>query len=324
MAMTQWERISRSSGEMRRGASRSLRAIAVLLLLSASCGPVEVEPQAPELGVTTQEMISLNGLAMNGLAMNGLAMNGLAMNGLAMNGLAMNGLSNESFTSWFQSDPPLAETLMRYMVACALPYGQSRTYMDGGTTHTWYGWLGLAPDWANGAPATLAEQQVISACLAAHANKYGRRVLISVLGRDAHENSLPTFSWELQYFPEREACFFGNLFNGEGLYVGNDRGMLNERESTARACALSTSAEAAREACPPLIYIGSCQGACEKDSTTPSYVRCRYNGITYQPLTTRMRREDIYHCGDHTCQFTESCGSDRRYNSCKMDCGRCR
>ncbi|HEX5754236.1 MAG TPA: hypothetical protein VFZ09_49090 [Archangium sp.] len=42
-----------------------------------------------------------------------------------------------------------------------------------------------------------------------------------------------------------------------GVYVGNDRGMLNERESTARACALSSSAEAAREACPPLVYVGT-------------------------------------------------------------------
>jgi hypothetical protein len=245
------------------------------------------------------------------------------MNGLAMNGLAMNGLSSESFTSWFQSEPQQAEALMRYIVACALPYGQLRTYTYGDTTYTWYGWLGLTPDWANGTPATVTEQQLISACLAAHANKYGRRVLISVLGRNAQACPIPTLSWELQYFPEREACFFGNLFNDEGLYVGNDRGRLDERESTARACALSTGAEAARGACPPLVYIGSCQGACEKDSTNTYYERCRYNGTTYQPLTTRMRKEDIYRCGDHTCQFTESCGSDRRYDSCRMDCGRC-
>jgi hypothetical protein len=305
--------------------SRVLSCAAALLWLGAGtgCGPTGEPAETPELGTTAQDLAGLNGLAFNGLAFNGLAFNGLAFNGLAFNGLAFNGLSTQAFSNWFQLDPQLANMVMKYTVACAVPAGQSRTYTHGGTTYTWYGLFGLAPDWANGSPASRAEQQIVSACLAAHGNKYGQHVLISVQGRSARGQPIPTPFWELSAFPEREACFFGNFFTGEGLYVGSDRGMISERESTARACALSTTAQAARDACPPLVYVGSCQNNCKKDPTNTYYVSCSYNGTTYLPITTRMRTQDIYFCGDGTCQFTESCGTGRQYNNCGLDCGPC-
>ncbi len=302
-----------------RNPARLCIAAVLWLWAGAGCGPIQEEPESPEPGTTDQEL-----LIHNGLAFNGLAFNGLAFNGLAFNGLAFNGLSSAAFTSWFQSNPELANMVMKYTVSCAVPAGQVRTYTHGGTTYKWYGSLGLAPGWANGSPATVAEQQIVSACLAAHGNKYGRSVLISLLGRSAQGQPIPTSSWELNAFPEREACFFGNLFTQEGIFVGNDRGMLNERESTARACALSSNASDARDACPPLVYIGSCQAVCTQDATHTSYVSCRYNGITYQPITTRMRDQDIYRCGDGVCQFTESCGNGLQYDNCLLDCGDCR
>ncbi|HZH16689.1 MAG TPA: hypothetical protein VE057_20210 [Archangium sp.] len=43
----------------------------------------------------------------------------------------------------------------------------------------------MAPAWSNGSPVALEEQQVVSACLGALVNKYGRSVLISILGSTA-------------------------------------------------------------------------------------------------------------------------------------------
>ncbi|MGZ3457508.1 MAG: hypothetical protein ACXU86_03280, partial [Archangium sp.] len=120
----------------------------------------------------------------NGLSFNGLAFNGLAFNGLAFNGLSFNGLSNSAFNSWFQSNPSLASQVMKYVVACAVPQGQTRTYTNPASqiTYTWTGLFGLAPAWANGSPASVAEQQLVSGCLAAHANEYGVHINISVMG----------------------------------------------------------------------------------------------------------------------------------------------
>ncbi|HSP78069.1 MAG TPA: hypothetical protein VLQ93_06045, partial [Myxococcaceae bacterium] len=156
-------------------------------------------------------------MSLNGLSLNGLSLNGLSLNGLSLNGLSLNGLSTQEFSEWFNQDASAHEQLMRYMVLCAVPAGESRTYTNPATglTHAWEGSLGLAPDWAGGTPATELEQQVVSGCLAAHANSYGLHVSISVLGRGADGVGIPLAPGELDTYAVKESCFFGNVFQGE-------------------------------------------------------------------------------------------------------------
>ncbi len=299
--------------------SLRLSSTATLLLwLTAACGPIEA-PGPSEPGTQTRALASTNGLAFNGLAFNGLAFNGLAFNGLSTQALS----GNIKLSSWFQENPALANMVMTYVVRCAVPAGQVRTYSHAGVTYTWPGSLGLAPDWANGKRPTVAEQQLVSACLAAHGNKYGVTIPLSVLGLNARKQVIPYTGSELETFNEREACFFGNLFAQEGVFVGNDRFNLDERESTARACALTDTADAVRNACPPLIFTGTCQSHCTLDASRLYYTRCTINGTHYLPITTRMRGADIYQCGDGTCQFTETCGTGHQYDNCGTDCGAC-
>ena len=216
-----------------------------ILLLGAGCG-VSAEPGAPVLqdlspprtGTVEQSLESANGLSLNGLSFNGLS-----FNGLSFNGLSFNGLSSSAFVSWFREDPVLADRVMQYVVHCAVPEGQQRTYADAttGQSHTWSGGLGLAPAWAEGEPATRVEEQVVSACLTAHANKYGMRVPISVLGLRADGLAIPFTEEEAKQYKWKESCFFGNLFNGEGAFVGRDKGRLKPRESSSRACSVKAS-----------------------------------------------------------------------------------
>jgi hypothetical protein len=286
----------------------------LVLALAAGCGPVEAGgPPPQDVGGIIQDLEDDNGLTANGLTANGLAFNGLAFNGLAFNGLA-----SSTFSSWFQDSPLLSGLFMKYLVRCAVPAGQSRTYWDGSSFYTWYGSLGLAPTWSGGAPATLAEQQAVTACLAALTNKYGRTVTLSVLGANPQGQVIPYTSSELADFPLREACFFGNVFNGEGLFVGNDQAPLAPGQSSLRACALTSST-----ACPPLTHIGSCQSSCTLDSTGTYYTQCTRNGVTYRPITTRIRPQEVFTCGDGICQPTESCGKGNRADDCGLDCGPC-
>ncbi len=294
-------------------------AFALLLTLLVGCGPVEEGTASPkDLGGTDQALGDDNGLAMNGLAMNGLA-----FNGLAFNGLAFNGLSSSSFSSWFQQNPSLSSRIMNYVVRCAVPAGQSRTYSDGTTTYTWYGNLGLAPDWSSGAPASLEEQRLVTACLGAHANKYGKTVAISLLGTTAQGQPIPYTSSELADFSQREACFFGNLFNDEGLFVGNDQPLLPVSKSSLRACALASGNSATSSACPPLVHVGSCATSCQLDATGTWYMQCTRNGIAYRPITSRIRTQEIVTCGDGVCQPSEVCGKGNRADDCGVDCGAC-
>jgi hypothetical protein len=297
---------------------KALLATALGLTSLVGCSPTEpLEPQQP--GHQSQQL-----LGDNGLSVNGLSVNGLSVNGLSVNGLSVNGLSSLSFGLWFQKNPPLADEVMRYVVRCALPAGQTLSYLDllSLKRYTWTGVLGLAPGWASGLPATLAEQQVITACLAAHTNKYQQHVSFSVLGRTADGQRIPFTQAELSEYSQQEGCFFGNLFRDEGFYVGGLR-LLDEQESTTRACALSPMTDDGLSNCPPMRHIGKCTERCRLDATQQFYEECTYNGTTYRPLTTRLRPEDVYSCGDGVCQLSESCGTSNQYYNCGLDCGPC-
>jgi hypothetical protein len=309
----------------------SWMATLALLMGTVACGTME-DGSAPVEGLRTQQQavetvngLTLNGLTLNGLTLNGLTLNGLTLNGLTLNGLTVNGLESEDFSSWFARDAAVNARIMAYVVRCAVPAGEQRGYQDPstGTSYTWDGVLGVAPAWASGQPMTEAEQQVVSACIAAHINKYGMHVALSVLGRTAQSEPIPYTSEELQSFPRREGCFFGNLFTQEGLFVGMDGASLMDEESSPRACALTTSQDSLSSQCSPIVRVESCESLCTLDPSGLFYTQCTYNGRTYQPLTTRIRSEDVYTCGDGVCQFTESCGTGTQANSCLSDCGPC-
>jgi hypothetical protein len=292
------------------------------------CGSADVPDASPDaspgdaLGVVLAAEQTDNGLSTNGLSTNGLSTNGLSTNGLSTNGLSTNG-----FKTWFNQDVTTANAVMQYVVKCAVPAGQTRSFTNPltGVTYTWAGSLGLAPAWAGGASPTELEQEVVSACLAAHTNKYGIHIPISVQGRTAQGTPIPYTSSELSTYSEQEACFFGNLFDGTGIFAANDRAYLSPSESTTRACGLSSSATDSD--CPPIVHLGSCESLCERAGTTsdpkPYYLRCTYGGKNYRPIATRIRPQEIYRCGDGTCQFTEKCGTGTAYNNCQADCGTC-
>ncbi len=232
--------------------------------------------------------------------------------------------SDPSVLFWFQSNPALASEVMRYVVRCAVPAGQTRTYTQqpSGRTFTWTGALGLAPVWAGGSAAPVLEQQLVSACLAAHVNPYNANIPISILGRHAHGQAISYSSDELNGFPKQESCFFGNLFTGQGLYAGSRGTLLTPGQSSARACAVVDSSGSQRMMCLPLVYVGDCSRHCTLDSSGLYYARCTYGSVEYRPLVTRLREQDIYRCEDGACQVTESCGNAAWYNSCKADCKR--
>jgi hypothetical protein len=283
------------------------------LWIIPGCGPVDDSSTASTSGQREQAQESDNGLSFNGLSFNGLS-----FNGLSFNGLSFNGLSTGDFNNWFRSDPAAADVVMRYVVRCAVPAGQTRSYTppSSSTTYTWQGGLGLAPGWASGSSATLAEQQVVSACLAAHANRLGAAVPISVQGRDAAGNAIPFTPAELAEYSRREACFFGNLFNGDGIFVAAGQDPLAPGESTSRACGgLLPGDTGASVPCAPMVYAGSCAERCTPSADGTSYTRCTWNGVTYtRPINTRLRPRDIAVCGDGACQVSETCGT------CGSDC----
>lgn len=303
--------------------SRSTGFAALAALALSACGPLTPAERGVEQGLSAENGLSPNGLSQNGLSQNGLSQNGLSQNGLSQNGLSQNGLSS-SFSTWFDQDPARSDVVMQYLVRCAVPAGQTRTWTNQatGVTYTWYGAFGLAPGWAGGAAATSTEQQLITACLASHVNKYGVHISISVQGKSSTNVAVPLGWNELTTYSVKEACFFGNLFAGEGVFVGQDHAPWDSKYSSARACALDYKYGPSPD-CAPLEVVGDCASNCTLDPSGTFYSSCTHNGKTYKPVTTRLRSQDIYRCGDGTCQFTESCGWGSTWDSCYWDCRRC-
>ena len=321
----------RETCALRAGIPRASWAVSLAALVLAAmtgCGPQEEEPPMPAEALERgeQSLAGSNGLALNGLVINGLVINGLVINGLTINGLGTAGLSSPDFVRWFNQDPALGNMVMKYVVYCAMNRGRQRSFVNPSTgiTYTWDGWLGLAHLWSEGEPATRVEQQLMSACLAAHVNTYGMHVQLSLLGETASGRPLPATRGELAEYSTREACFFGNLFTGEGLYAANDRNSLPPERSTPRRCGLSRTLIGTDSECSPITRVGSCeQLSCTQDRESNYYRSCSYNGIEYKVLTTRLHPSDVYTCGDGVCQVSERCGTGQTADNCGLDCGPC-
>ena len=251
--------------------------------------------------------------------------NGMPPNLLGLNGLQPNSLTGDHFKKWFAADPQTANTLMKYLVKCSLPVGQGMDFDYGGVHYLWTGVLGLAPHWSAGESIPEGEQQLVSACLGLHANRYGAHVPISVLGQFADGTPIPVSADELASFPVTEGCFFGNMFRKDGVFSGNDRPLaLADDQSSLRTCAMADRTGAgASSMCPPIQYAGNCRDICQPDPTNLYYLNCTANGRTYRALSTRIRPNVEYTCGDGICQVTESCGTGSTWNNCGLDCGPC-
>jgi len=300
-----------------------MKYLLAALLITGCAVDTDLRTSSSDEDLTSTNGLSLNGMSLNGMSLNGLSLNGTSLNGLSLNGLDL-GLSTSQFATWFHGDPVNNAMQLSYIVKCAKPSGSTVTWKDPatGTSYSWPGGLGLAPLWTNRA-MTVAEQQVISACLMAHANKYGVHVPIAVEGQAADGTVIARAANELTDYSSREAAFFGNTANGDGAYVCLDHNSAGPGVSSARACALEMAPKGPSTVCPPLIFAGACSQICTPDATKTYYTSCTALGKTYRPLATRLQPSSIYHCGDGVCQFTEHCGSGTTVDSCKADCGLC-
>ena len=250
-------------------------------------------------------------------------------NGLSTNGLSTNGLSTNGFSAWFNSNPAsYSATVMKYVVLCAVPEGQSRSFVSStGQSYTWTGLFGLAPSWASGNPIPVVEQQLVSACLAAHANAFGLHVDISVRGKKADGSFIPVLKDEKKEYKLQESCFFGNLFDDDdGVFAAPQAGHLpldeeDHVQSSPRMCGVVEPYSSAD--CAPFLprLSGTCASYCTGwSSSTGTYNSCSFNGKTYKPLTTYLDESDLFECGDGVCQITEIPYSQSTHKGCG-DCG---
>ncbi|HMJ11176.1 MAG TPA: hypothetical protein VK524_07195 [Polyangiaceae bacterium] len=239
-------------------------------------------------GLTTiSGLVSINGLtSTNGLrTLNGLpSMNG----GMSMNGLvSMNGLLTVSGTNYQiipnggdMMNSANGRMLVSYMIRCALSPTQSITRKDSaGTSYTYTGQIGLAPEWYSSSVAACGQacEEKISACLMAHYKPAGVGQQIFIGGAGLGDNtSCATDSCSgSSYYNEKEGAFWGNLFiqnQPQAYYCQSDYNSLSDT----RSCADDTDSST----CP----FTPSQDECE------DLVSSSVQGYTYTDAVTKIDR----------------------------------
>ena len=172
-------------------------------------------------------------------ASNRLASNRLATNRLATNRLATNGLAQAALTSSTLIETADGRDVFSYVVGCALPTGSSITVQDSyGTSYTFPGLIGLAPEWATTTP-TVSERRWVTACLLARVNYYGVSVMISMRGANA---ALATTRTEETTYKVAEGAFYGDLFDTAGqteFACGSKKWTSTLAQDAKRTCTIS-------------------------------------------------------------------------------------
>ena len=214
--------------------------LAASLALAVALGGCQAGGGEATNGKDTEEALSTtNGLSMvNGLSMtNGLSMvNGLSGNGLSGNGLLMNPLRTGVVTGGTFVNSSSGRNTLSYIVRCALPSGHSISARDsGGTTYSFSGSIGVAPEWETGTCNTTCQERM-TGCLLAHVNTSGVHIPIWL-------DSEGAIGWgQNSSYPFQEGSFFGNIFvsppkgyfcNGKDFSAGTVPGRLGVGQSNA-------------------------------------------------------------------------------------------
>ena len=173
------------------------RLLVVMGLGAGACVVDELPP--PDQAATTDDT-PVEKLAANGLSASALSAHLSTVNQLASAALAP---SNSAVQTLLATTD--GQTVLTYIVQCALPASASVTYTSALTIT---GQLGLAPDWGTTTP-TASERRWVSACVLARTNYYGVTVALSLRGSNP---ALAASLTEPLTYLLTEAAFWGDLF----------------------------------------------------------------------------------------------------------------
>lgn len=209
-----------------------------------------------------------------------IILNSLEPAALMPNDLGVRALTNMSTTTAALVGGPngtLMRELLQYAVGCALDAHDRLEvrWLDtnGIERRDWYwGQLGLASNWRT-MPLNVAEQEWVTACLAARTNWYADPTRISMRGTNP---ALAEANVEHNLYPMREGAFWGNVF-APAPYVRAcyDAANVGYARSRGRDCSSGHVEMGEVLECGLIHVVGPCDDACVPASTAGYYSSCR-------------------------------------------------
>jgi hypothetical protein len=235
-----------------------------LQLIVLACGWGGCDRGNDAIAAKAAALTQLNGWSINGWNTNGWNTNGWSTSGWMTTPAGQ--LTGAAFLTGLGAGDIAYNTFtMGYLVACALADGDGVSANVAGASFTWTGRFGLAPEWKSSDLSPTA-QRWISACMAAHVNRIGRHISISLRG-----GSIAVENGEMLGMTWQEAAFLGNLFDGTGLSVcGGD----DNPRAAARVLAV-IGRDCGDGDCPEMTFLQQCSGACSSEASTDDHwVHC--------------------------------------------------
>ena len=213
------------------------RPLPLLLLVLAGCMELDVDDDTLATGSAERAIIAMNGQRPSELGfasqyMDWLRLNALTTNSSAVGRMVRHPLHSKVYDSrvggGVQPGPylidqlcdPYARQVMKRVVECALEGStpeapaQHLTWRHSALNlpETWYGSIGLCPQWHQGLPDSDCLERV-SACVLARLNEQGQAVSISMRGRRDAASTLPVPASETLSHGQPDGAFFGTLFD---------------------------------------------------------------------------------------------------------------
>ncbi|WP_437525530.1 hypothetical protein WME79_38860 [Sorangium sp. So ce726] len=241
----------------------------------ASEQELEAHVETEELNTSAEAIVGGNALSANALTINALSANALSANALSANALRPEAASALKAPG---ERGDLFRSLVKYTVSCALKESQSFRFSwtdRAGVTHkeVYPGHLGLAPQWDR-RPLDDEGKRMVSACLAAHTNRYGVSVSISMRSR---QNPLhhEVGCGELDEYPHVEGAFWGNLFSETPyLRACYNPANVDVARAAKRDCAAGhLDADGDLEGCGMIEIVGRCKEYCGKLNRSGEYYK---------------------------------------------------
>jgi hypothetical protein len=254
-------------------------ALAVCVPSLAGCASAVGEPE-DVTGEAQQEAIQLNAIQLNAIQLNAIQLNAIQLNAIQLNAIQLNGIPSDPLIMASLTDPATRK-VWEYIVGCALPAGESLTVDVEGTSYTWAGSLGLAPQWAHTSCGETC-QEWVSACVLSRVDYLGQEVLISMRG---DKPGLDTTRAERRTYTEREATYYGNIFaSPQRLYAC----MSPDKSEIPRVCGPSV------DNCG-IEVLGTCDDLCGRPRADGSFPDCRVPAPDGHGHGCGRAHDDTYH-----------------------------
>ena len=250
-----------------------MRSILFVALLSTGC-VVGLEDAGDEVAGEAGDDGTSSRIALNGLTANttmSVTTDPSPLRTLSQGSLASAGTRVPAMFSTAEGRDQFA-----YLYSCAESVGRSLTVSANGTSYTFAGGLGLAPEWTTSFLASY-KYKLMTACMLARTNYRGITVQISM-----RNLKIPTALSEVTNFGVLEGAFWGDAFTAGGSLracpspaklAGAKTSTLPLRECTVSKDGVTTKCSFG--------YAGECSKVCVSDLTNAlGYSGCEGNADT--------------------------------------------